>query len=119
MNNLIYTDSCSELNKLKIKSELGLEIINGIDPKIWTLSDAISILMLPSVKLAVINIISEVTVLEMAILHFMCKPILITSKTIFNYPVLEHKIIDDICFDCDLRSESSTFIKWYKEQDYL
>jgi len=119
MNNLIYTDSCSESNKLKIKSELGLEVINGIDPKIWTLSDAISVLMLPSVRMAVINVISEITVLEMAILNFMCKPILITSRSITSYPVLEHHIVDDICFECDLRSDSSTFIKWYKEQDYL
>lgn len=114
MDNIIYTDNCIESLKSKIKSELGLNVIQGIDPKIWTLNDSLSVIMHPSIKLAVINIINEISVLEMGLLHFMCKPILVTSPTIKDYPVLKDKIISFINLDCDLRSENSSFIDWYK-----
>lgn len=119
MNNLIYTDSCSESNKVQISKELGLEVITGIDPKNWELSAAAGVVMMPNIRLAVINVINEITVLEMALLHFMCKPILITAKTILNYPILNEKIVDEIEYNCDLRLENSNFIKWYKESDYI
>lgn len=105
---------CSELNKKKIKAELGLDIIQGIDPKIWTLNDSLSVIMLPSIKLAVINVINEITVMEMGLLYFMCKPILITAPTIKDYPVLATKIASYSRVDCDLRFEQTSFIDWYK-----
>ena len=114
MNNIIYTDACCESVKSKIKSQLGLEVTLGIDPKNWTLSDALSVIMLPSIRMAVINSINEITVIEMGLLHFMCKPILVTAPTIKDYPVLEKKIIDYVSLTSDLRCESSTFIDWYK-----
>ena len=114
MNNLIYTDSCSPIIKSKVKASFGLDIIQGIDPKIWTLNDSLSIIMTPSIKLAVINIINEITVIEMGLLNFMGKPILITAPTIKDYPVLEKKIVDYVSFSSDLRSENSTFLDWYK-----
>jgi hypothetical protein len=115
MNNLIYTDSCNNSNKTKIKTELGMDVISGIDPKLWNLSDALSIIMTPSIELAVFNVISEITVIEMALLNFMGKPILVTARRVdLDYPILATKIIDYINFLCDLRNEDSIFINWYK-----
>lgn len=114
MNNIIYTDGCSELNKKRIKVELGLEVIQGLDLKNWNLNDSLSIIMTPNIKLAVINVINEISVIEMGLLYFMCKPILVTAPTIKDYPVLSTKIIDFADTKCDLRTEQTTFIDWYK-----
>jgi hypothetical protein len=114
MNNLIYTDACSELNKKRIKDELGLEVIQGIEKNLWNLNDSLSVIMLPNIKMAVINIINEITVIEMGLLYFMCKPILVTAPTIKDYPVLATKIASYLRVDCDLRFEKTSFIDWYK-----
>ena len=114
MNNIIYTDGCSELNKKRIKEELGLEVIQGVEPKLWNLNDALSVIMIPNIKLAVINIINEISVIEMGLLYFMCKPILVTAATIKDYPVLSTKIISYTNITCDLRTEQTSFIDWYK-----
>jgi hypothetical protein len=103
MNNLLYTDFCSDYN-----------IIQSIDSKVWTLNDSLNIIMLPEIKIAVINVINEISVIEMGLLHFMCRPILITSLSISNYPILQNKIIDFTSHSSDLRSNTSTFIDWYK-----
>ena len=114
MNNLVYTDMCSELNKKRIKEELGLEVIQGIEPKLWNLNDSLSIIMLPNIILAVINIINEISVIEMGLLYFMCKPILVTAPTIKDYPILNTKIASYVNTRCDLRLEQTSFIDWYK-----
>lgn len=112
--NLIYTDCCCDDNIAKCKEKLDIDLIMRIDIKLWSISDALGIITLPNLKLAVINVIDETSVMEMALLHFMCKPILITSSTIKNYPILKEKIIDYTAFDCDLRQPNNNFINWYK-----
>lgn len=116
-NSLIYTDICHDNIKIEIKKRLEMDVILGIDPKIWTINDALSIIMTPSIKLAVINTINETTVMEMGLLCFMSKPILITAPTIKDYPVLEKKIASYIRCECDLRNENSEFIDWYINQE--
>jgi hypothetical protein len=114
MNNLLYTDICCSEMMEKIKGELSLDVVLGLDPKTWTLSDSLNLIMLPSIKLAVINSINEITVIEMGLLHFMCKPIMVTSTHIKDYPTLEKRIIDYIEPKCDLRIDKPNFIEWYK-----
>jgi hypothetical protein len=110
---IIYTDRCCDQSVAAIKNELGRDLIVRLDMKSWTISDALSIITLPSLELAVINIIDEVSVMEIGLLHFMCKPILITSETIKNYPVIKDKVIDYIDLDSDLRNPYNNFIEWF------
>jgi hypothetical protein len=114
MDNIIYTDSCNSKLIEDVKNQLGMDIVLGLDPTLWSLSDALGLIMVPSIKLAVINSISEITVIEMGLLHFMCKPILVTTPNIKDYPILLNKIVDFSDFNCDLRNENSKFIDWYK-----
>lgn len=114
MDNLLYTDSCDKELIKKIKDELNLNVIFTLSDEAWSLSDALGIVMSPSIKLAVFNKISEITVIEMGLLHFMCKPILVTAQNIADYPVLHKKIIDFNVPICDLRRTDSKFIEWFK-----
>jgi hypothetical protein len=117
MNNLIYTDACCDKLRYEVKKQLGMDIILGIDPKTWTINDSLSIIMLPAISLAVINSINEITVLEMSLLAFMSKPILITSPNIKDYPVINKKIANYVVYNCDLRKNDSQFIEWFKNQE--
>ncbi|MCK9429004.1 MAG: hypothetical protein M0R17_03200 [Candidatus Omnitrophica bacterium] len=119
LNNLIYTDSCCDVIKAKIKDRLHLDILLGLDLSTWTLNDSLNIIMIPNIKLAVINSINEVTVIEMGLLNFMCKPILVTSKNIKNYPTLEKRIINYVDYQSDLRINDSQFIEWYLTQGLI
>jgi hypothetical protein len=114
MDNILYTDVCHPELKERIKDKLNLDVVLGLDPSLWALSDALGLVMVPSIRIAVINIISEITVIEMGLLHFMCKPILITAPNIKDYPILHKRIIDFAVPECDLRNVNSNFIEWYK-----
>lgn len=111
---IIYTDRCCEESTKEVLHHLKINLVERMNFQDWTISDACSILMLPNLKLAVINVIDEMSVMEMALLHFMCKPILVTSNTINNYPIIKDKIIDYIDFDSDLRNPDNNFINWFK-----
>lgn len=114
MNNLLYTDFCDpELTK-KIKDELKLNIVLTLDENIWSLSEALGLVMVPNIKIAVFNKITEITVIEMGLLHFMCKPILVTAKNIKDYPIMHKRIVDYVEPECDLRKPDSKFIEWFK-----
>jgi hypothetical protein len=112
--NIIYTDSCHPLMVEKVRLELSMGLVLGINREAWTLNDAMSIITHPNVIVAVINSINEFTVLEMAMLHFMCKPIVVTSKSINSYPVLANRIVDFIEPTCNLLEENNSFIEWFK-----
>jgi hypothetical protein len=114
MDNLLYTDFCNEELTKKIKSELKLNIVLTLDEETWSLSEALGLVMVPNIKIAVFNKITEITVIEMGLLHFMCKPILITAKNIKDYPITHKRIIDYVEPECDLRVSNSKFIEWYK-----
>ena len=110
---IIYTDYCCDKSVEDMK-KVGYDLVKRLDIKDWSISDALSIITLPNLKLAVINIIDEVSVMEISLLHFMCKPILITSQTIKNYPIIKDKVIDYIDYDCDLRNPFNNFINWFQ-----
>ena len=113
MKNIIYTDYCCDNLKKEINKKLNLDVVLRMDYSSWTLSDTMSIITIPNIKLAVINKIDEISVIEMGLLNFLCKPILITAP-IKGYPILESKIVDFIEPTCKLDKEDSNFITWYK-----
>jgi len=110
---IIYTDRCCKESIDNINTFLKKQLVTRLDIDSWSISDAMSIITLPSLELAVINIIDEVSVIEIGLLHFMCKPILVTSDTIKNYPIIKNKVIDFIDYASDLRKIDNTFIDWY------
>lgn len=115
--NFIYTDTCPKKMREDIKEELGIEVVERLPNNTWSINDALSIITLPSLELAVINRIDEISVMEMALLHFMCKPILITAKSIVSYPMLIDKIITYQDVSCNLLEKNNSFINWYKVRE--
>lgn len=113
MKKVIYTDQCCDHMIYKIKKELNLDILLRMSDKDWTLSDAMSIITTPEINLTIINRIDEISVIEMGLLHFLCKPILVTVP-LRAYPTLETKIVDYIDSTCNLTDKNSNFITWYR-----
>lgn len=111
--NLVYTDSCSEELIDSIKNELNLDIVLRLKREDWSVNDTMSIITLPSLTLAVINSIDEISVMEVGLLNFMCKPILITANSIGAYPILERSV-DYVDKNANLTSKDSNFVSWYK-----
>jgi len=114
-NQFIYTDICCDELITKIKNDLNLDVVKSISRDSWSLNDAMSIITNPNLILAVINKIDEVTVLEMSMLHFMCKPILVTDRTILNYPIIHNKIINYVDSSFNLKSYDNSFIEWFNK----
>lgn len=110
---MIYTDKCSKENIAIIKKDLGIDVLLQINTSSWNFNEAISILTLPAIELAVINTINEINIIECSILSFMCKPILITTPSINNYKIFREKIINYINFSCQLTTKNS-FVEWYR-----
>lgn len=112
---MIYTDKCSKENINIIKSQLNTDILLRLDIDKWNINEAISIVTLPKIELAIFNSIDELTVIEMGLLAFMCKPILITCKSINNFKQLKNKIVNYIDFSCNLTLPNNNFINWYRK----
>ena len=110
---LIYTDYCSEDTASKIERELGRLILLRMNEKVWNVSDATRVITDPRLELAVINRLDEISMMEIALLNFMCKPILITARAIVEYPVIE-RTVDHIDPNCNLRDPANTFIPWFR-----
>lgn len=110
---MIYTDNCDKDLELRIKNELGLQVLKRIEESTWNLNDSLLILTEPHIKLAVINSIDEISIMEISLLNFLCRPILITAKAIKEYPVLS-RTVNHIDENCNLRDPKSNFITWYK-----
>jgi hypothetical protein len=111
--NLIYIDDCSMDQANQIKKTLNVDVVLRLPNDKWNINDAMSIIMTPSINLAIINSIDEIAVMEMTLLHFMCKPILVTTKTIKNYKTLERTVVDYIEPSCNLNNLNNTFFSWY------
>jgi hypothetical protein len=99
----------------KIKQELNKDLVIRLSLSDWSISATLGIIMSPELELVVINKIDELSVLEMSLLNFMCKPILVTSRSIDSYNVVKTKIIDYVDFNCDLRNPENSFINWYRK----
>jgi len=110
---IIYTDDCHPNIEKLIHYELGLDIVRQLNDSTWNINDAMAIITDPGLILAVINQLNEITLMEIALLHFMCKPILITHRAIEEYPILE-RCVDFIDYTCNLKDLNSNFITWFK-----
>ena len=110
---MIYTDDCSNIVQKKIKSELNLDVLKRLDSDQWNINDAIRIITEPSISLVVINNLDEISLMEISLLAFLCKPILISSKSITEYPAVI-KTVNWIDNSCDITKEYNNFISWYK-----
>jgi hypothetical protein len=122
---MIYTDSCLKVVEDKIYANLRLKVIRRMDGSVisganteWSVNEAMKILTIPRIKLAVINRIDEISIMEIALLNFMCKPILVTNKAIREYEILS-KTVDHIDLDCSLLTEQNNFISWYRRENGL
>lgn len=112
-NSIIYVDNCNSEIELKIKAELNLSVVTRLDEKNWSVNDAMAIITDPTVILAVINQIDAISLMEIALLHFMCKPILVTHQAIKEYPAVERSV-DFIDYTSNMKDLSSNFITWFK-----
>ena len=110
---MIYTDDCSYQIENRIKNELNLVVVKRLDEKSWNVNDSMRIITDPRLSLAVINVIDEISLMEIGLLNFLCKPILITSKSIMEYPAVLNTVnwTDP---NCNLKDTESNFIAWYK-----
>ena len=107
----IYCDECNDNLKNIIESELNINIIVR-DNENWDINYLSKIITTPMMVLCVINNINEQSVCEIALSSFMCKSILVTNKTIIEYPKLE-LLVNHIDYSANLLSENSTFVSWY------
>jgi hypothetical protein len=110
---MIYTDNCDKELEERIYSELNLKVLKRIEEDTWNINDALLIVTEPHIKLAVINNIDEVSIMEISLLSFLCRPILVTAKAIKEYPVLS-RTVNHIDENCNLKDSKSNFITWYK-----
>ena len=108
----LYTDKCSDSNKIKIEELLGFKVIvRNIEH--WNIDTISNVITNPQLKLIVIHDINEMSVSEMTLGSFMCKKVLITTKSI-NYYKTHMSMIDDIELSCDLTAENTSFFNWFK-----
>ena len=112
-NNLIYTDICNPGLEDCIRTELGLYVVRQISEDQWNIQDSSRILTDPSIAMCVISRISEISLMEIGLLLFLCKPILIADPRIYEYEILS-KQVDYIDSACNLKEQTSNFISWYK-----
>lgn len=112
MEPFIYVDTCHEEMERKIFYELGIPLVRRMKESQWSVNEMMSIATDPRLKLAVLNKIDDIAIMEVALLHFMCKPTLITHQAIEAYPALE-RAVDYIDYASNLKDASSQFIKWY------
>lgn len=113
MAQLVYVDNCPNSIKDSLK-ELGVDVAYRLPEDKWNVNDAMGVITIPDIQLAIINTINEIAVMEMALLHFMCKPILITTSTIENYPAIKRTVVDYIEPTCNLMDRNNNFLSWYK-----
>jgi len=110
----IYTDHCSADMERFINELLGLEVVKTLPTDKWNISDAMSMVTIPTMKLAVFNVIDEITIIESGLLSFLCKPILITDKDLVDYPTLK-TIVSHYSPESNLKNNMSQFIEWYNK----
>ena len=109
---LIYTDMCSEELEHQITKEIGVRIIRRMTTDTWSVNDTMGVITTPSLILAVINRLDTISLMEISLLNFMCKPILVTTETINHYPVV-YNSVDFVDSQCSLVREYSSFLSWY------
>jgi hypothetical protein len=111
---ILYTDVCCPELITSIKEELGIGVVQRFANESWTVNEAMSIITAPNLILAVMNTIDEVSVMEISLLNFMCKPVLVTAASIDSYPMVE-KTVDYVDKNANLKDKDSNFISWFKK----
>jgi len=109
---MIYTDSCCITMMTEIKEKLNLEVLLRMNTDEWTLYDSMRIITDPELKLAVINTIDDISIMEIAMLNFLCKPIIVTTNAINEYNALI-KTVTFIDINCNITNSKNNFISWY------
>lgn len=113
MDNFIYTDDYIDAVESKISNSLNITIIKRFPEDTWNISDAMRIITSPELELAIINKIDSISLMEISLLHFMCKKILVTTNSVNTYPAIA-RTVDYIDVSCTFMSEDNNFIQWYK-----
>lgn len=110
---MIYTDDCSDAMMKTIKEKTGQDIVKRLDDKTWNVNDALIIIADPSLKLAIINSIDEISLMEIGLLSLLCKPILVTDKSVREYKAVMNTV-NWIDTNCNIKDQQNNFIMWYK-----
>lgn len=110
---VIYTDVCDSETERRILEELKRDVVYRLPDKNWNVNDTLGVIADPRIELAVINNIDEISIMEIALLHMLCKPILLTARASTEYKILG-RTVDHIDVGANLRHSSNNFIKWYK-----
>lgn len=113
MEQVIYTDLCSPSMETQIFNELNLKVLLRLKEEDWNINDAMLLLTHPGMVLAVINIIDEISIMELSLLSFLCKPTLVTATAINEYPIIS-RTVDNVDTNCNLADPCCSFISWYK-----
>jgi len=112
-DSLIYTDMCSKELEHTILETTGVTIIRRVFDEHWSVNDTMGVITTPSLILAVINRLDSISLMEISLLNFMCKPILVTTETINQYPIVSNTV-DYIDEQCSLVKTTSSFVSWFK-----
>lgn len=105
----LYTDSCLDEVAKQIKNDFHLDVIKRIDN--WNITNAMQHIMSPQTKVIVFNFMNEIAIAEMALAAFMCKTILVTTRSIEEYPAIKD-LATDIDYGCTLLSNKTSFFTW-------
>jgi len=116
MERFIYVDDCNPIVEAKILSDLGFQVVRRLPEKTWNVNDVMTIITDPGLILAVVNQIDEASLMEISLLHFMCKPILVTHRAIKEYPLVE-RTVDFIDYTSNLKDPASNFTTWFNWWD--
>lgn len=112
MQKVIYTDRCDPVVEDRIQAELGLLVVRRMPDDKWNIQDSSRIITDPRIVLAVINEIDEVSLMEIGLLLFLCKPILVTDKAVQEYNILSREV-NFTEPSCSLKEVHTSFISWY------
>jgi hypothetical protein len=96
----------------KIQSELHLSVVKRVPDLNWNIQIAAQTLTDPRIVLAVFNNLDEISLLEIGLLLFLCRPILITDRCIEEYKILMQQV-NFVETSCNLKEPSNVFVSWY------
>lgn len=112
MQHVLYTDRCNPIVEDKIGAELHLSVVKRMPEGDWNIQDASKVLTDPRICLAVFNNLDEISLMEIGLLLFLCKPILIADKAVEEYAVLA-KQVDYVDPACNLKELHNAFVSWF------
>jgi hypothetical protein len=113
MEKLIYVDTCSEKTEQDIKQELSLSVVRQIPEQEWNVSDSSKIITDPAIVLAVFSRLSEASIMEIGLLLFLCKPLLIADPRANEYELVS-KQANYVDPTCNLKETINVFVNWFK-----